>query len=167
MDYKKLTFTFKMQYLFDVAKLRSAYIATHTIGQDGTTQERNLAITNSDSDLWNVSIRYPANKVYDYLISAGKVKAGDYQYNVPAADGSLTISYTLYIHPDWDTNLSRGLNDMIEKAIVSGGLADWFKENMNLNAYQAIQAEYEESLRECKGNINRRKSMPQRPHNTF
>ncbi len=167
MEYIKNTFSFGIDYLFDVAKLRSANIANHIAAKDGTTQERNLALTDSERNLWDVGVRYPANDVYNYLMSAGQVKEGDYQYGIPDATGKIIIQYTLYLHPDWDKNLTRGLGDLIERSIVSGGLADWYKSSMSADAYNVMQSENKESLAKCKLLISRRKYMDRRPHVTF
>jgi hypothetical protein len=166
MEYIKSVFTFPIEYLWNVSKLRSANIANHIINS-GASQERNLALTESERDLWNVSIRYPADRVYNYLLSAGKVQRGTYEYDLALADGTINIRYTLYLHSDWDTNLTRGLNNLIEQAIVSGGLADWYKSSMSIDAYAILNKEYEDALAQCKQNINRRKSRTTRPHVTF
>lgn len=165
-NYIKTVFTFDVENLFNIARLRSANIANH-IKIDGVSQESNLALTESERDLWNVSIRYPANAVYSYLMSAGKVKEGDYQYGIPDAAGSIKIQYTLYLHEDWDKNLSRGLNDLIELALVSGGLADWYKSSLNATAFNVLQEEYNKALATCKLYINRRKYPTARRHQTF
>ena len=100
-------------------------------------------------------------------MSAGKVAENGFQYDISDTSGAKVIIYTLYINPDWDKNLMRELNDMMEKALVSGGLADWFKSSLSAEAYQITKQEYEEALAECKANINKRKHRVNRPHTTF
>lgn len=166
MDYLKYTFTFSVENIWNIARLRSANISNH-ITVNGASQESKLALTDSERDLWNVSIRYPANRVYDYLMSAGKIKTGTYTYDTANTAGLHQITYVLYLHPDWDTNLARSLNDHIERAIVAGGLAEWFKSCMSADAYNLAQQEYDDALRSCAININKRRFKTQRPHTTF
>ena len=165
MDYIKQSFTFDLDTIFNVARLYSAKIASHVISQDGTSQESKLALTDADRVLWDVSVRYPSNTVYNYLMSAGKIQDNDYQFGV-LVSGKKSIIYTLYLHPDWDKNLSRGLNDSIEKAIVYGGLADWYKLSGS-QAYEMTVSEYKDALRECSKAINLRKHKTFRKHITF
>lgn len=165
MDYIKQSFTFDLDTIFNVARLYSAKIASHVISQDGTSQESKLALTDADRVLWDVSVRYPANTVYNYLMSAGKVQDNGYQFGV-LVSGKKSIIYTLYLHPDWDKNLSRGLNDSIEKAIVYGGLADWFKLSGSA-AYEMAKQEYDTALKTCSSTINQRKYKTFRKHITF
>ena len=150
--YNKITLTFSLNNLFDIAKLRSAQMAKAIKLQDGSSQESNLALTDSDRALWDVGVRYPASAVYNFLCSAGKVSDVGYQYNV-----SGNIIYTLYLHEDWDKNLARELNDLIEGAIVSGSLADWFKSNLSPDAYDVCKRDYDYALAASKLCISKRK----------
>lgn len=165
MDFIKLIFTFKTEDIWNIARLRSANIANH-IKENGVTQESSLALTDSERDLWNISMRYPASKVYSYLMSAGKIQEGDYEYDITETSGAKIIKYTLYVHPDWDKNLTRELNDFIEKALVSGGLMDWYKDT-HYETFLKLEKDYNETLGECKFTINKRKYPTVRKHITF
>lgn len=161
ISYIKSTFTYNLSELFTQVRLRSANISSHLRNQAGETQELNLAITDSERDLWNIDVRYPCDNVYNALFSAGKVTEGDYSFS------NTEVSYTLYLHADWDKNLTRPLNNHIEKAIVYGSLASWYKGSMQPDAFAMCQSEYEQAIKDAKFLINKRKYWSDRKHITF
>lgn len=266
MDFKKLVINILLDDLFAVAKLRSAVIASHIKDNEGNSQVQALAITDADRSLWDIFNKEYANKVYSYLIQAGKIKEGSYKYGVdpiaynngivvepfiskslllratanqeenfdytfslvgtnggankaqqvtliesglltytPAEDvygkdkvdyqitdangniyyasvyvnisndnilpvypkSGFYIKYDLNLSTNWDVNLAQGLTDLIQKAIVSGGLFEWFKSTSQYDAAKIYQQEYMEALQDAKQNINKRLYIIRRPHVTF
>ena len=266
MDFKKVQINIVLDNVFDIAKLKSAATASHIKDNAGNTQEQYLAITDAERGLWDINVKEPADRVYNYLMQSGKLKEGTYNFGVsPVANnegvgvvsgaetaidvstndnlpegtntyslvgtlggalhadsvsidpvtgiityGSTTgyigsdlvnyqvttesgmnyfatvyilvgatavtpaypasgsyINYTLYLNNDWDINLTRGLSNLIEKAIVSGGLFEYYKNTMQFNIAQVYQQEYITALEGAKQNINRRIHTIRRPHVTF
>jgi hypothetical protein len=266
MDYYKIMINIVLDDVFDIARLKSGTIASHIKDNAGNSQEQALAITDAERDLWNINIREPADKVYSYLMQAGKIREGTYDFNVtpiaynngagvitgadtaidvaandnlpagvnifalvgtlggakhavtvtinattgiinyvsaPGYIGSDTVNYqitdatgvvsfatvyilvgatavvpsfpassnlvkyTLYITKDWDINLAQGLTNLIQKALVSGGMYEWYKSAAQFDVAKIYQQEYMEALEGAKQNINRRAFTLRRPHVTF
>ena len=265
MDYKKIIINITLNDVFDIAKLKTGTVAAHIKDGNGNSQEQSLAITDAERGLWDVNVMEYADKVYNYLMQAGKIKQGTYLFNVsPIAfndaigvvlnttswldvsgndeipvgatytyslvgalggakkasevtitdGGFLTYTpsedqfgldkvnyqvtidgisyfasvyvniaatsilpdypasssyamYTLYLHADWDINLAQGLSNLIQKALVSGGMFEWFKATNQFDIAKVYQQEYLEALEGAKQNINRRIYTIRRPHVTF
>lgn len=266
MDYNKIMINIVLDDVFDIARLKSGTIASHIKDKDGNSQEQSLAITDAERELWDVNLREPADKVYSYLLQAGKVRTAAYQFNVSpvayndgagvitAADTAIDVAandnlpagtntfalvgtlggaqhaatvtinpstgvinyvsvaayvgtdivnyqitdengivyfatvyilvgptavtpsfpassnlikYTLYLHQDWDTNLAQGLTNLIQKAIIAGGMFEWYKAAAQYDVAKIYQQEYLEALESAKQNINRRVYTIRRPHVTF
>lgn len=265
MSYKKLTINIVLDDIFAIAKVRSLNTASHIKDTVGNTQEQQLAITDAERPLWDILVKEPADKVYNYLIQAGKIKEGSYKYNITpvafndaagvvtattttiaaayndsvpsgatyslvgtlggashaetvtinSSTGDITyksvanyagsdkvnyqvtdengivsvatiyiqvgptaiaptlpptsniIEYGLYMSSEWDTNLTQGLVNLIQKAIVSGGLFEWYKSSAQYDLAQVLQQEYTTALQDAKKNINSRLYRINRPHVTF
>lgn len=265
MDYTKLMINIVLDDVFDIARLKSGTTASRILSKDGTSQEVTLAITDAERDLWNINVREPADKVYSYLMQAGKIREGTYQfdalpiathdvlgaataqaatvtvktndnlptgtsvyalvgtnggaqhgtativestgvitytsaayyvgldqlkYQVTDSDGIVStanvyiqvgatavapatvstgnlVKYILYINKDWDTNLSKPLANLIQRAIVAGGLYEWYKAAAQYDIAKIYEQEYITALEGAKLNINKRAYTLRRPHVTF
>ena len=159
MEFQKVEITITITDLFEAAKLRSGY----------DVKDLNLALTHTDRGIWDLNLKECADKVYSYLMSAGMYKPGTYQYNVapPSPGTENLIIYTLYIHANWDPNLRTGLANLIQKALVSGGLYEWYKSTKQLDLAAIYMDEQTTALQEAKQNINRRRFAIERRHITF
>jgi len=159
METQKTVITITISDLFEAAKLRSGY----------DVKDLNLALTSTDRGLWDLNLKEPADKVYNYLLQAGKLNSGTYQYNVapPSPGTENLIIYTLYLSPEWDANLETGLANLIQKALVSGGLFEYYKSTKQLDLATIYQDEQITALQDAKQNINRRAFTKRRPHVTF
>ena len=166
MDYKKLVLPFSIDNIWNICRLKSANIANHISSQTGTTQEGSLTLTDSERVLFDVELRYPADSVYNYLMSAGKVSEVGYQYNY-IVSGVNSIQYTLYVNSDWDKNLTRALNNYIEQALVAGALSRWFLSCRQFDDAKILNNEMTQALQYSKITINKSKIPLKTPYVTF
>lgn len=168
MIYNKVILTYDIVLLQKQIQLRSLYTGSHTVSEQGATQEANLSVTDAELDLVNFNLRDAANILYQKLQSLTRQSETPFQYDYfNTTTQKRTITYELWLNENWDTALSSALNLAGEKLLVNYCLKDWYSTTGQQLAYQLTEKNFENAEKELKSVINSRKTAVRRPYSVL
>lgn len=122
----QVTLSTDIESIKSIVHLKSYYAGSRVFGTDGASQESKIALTASENDFFEMTLREAATNVYDELQSVTRYADVPFTYDVLVGEKRL-ISYQIHMSIDWDTELAKSLIIAIEKAFSEWVLQEWYK----------------------------------------
>jgi hypothetical protein len=164
----EITLSFDVAKLLKIVQLKSLYTAGSMRDQAGTTQERNYALTDNEQDFFEIMLKTAADQVFTALQAYTRDVVSPYIVNqIDPATSRRYIIYKVAVGDNYNQANVRGLSNLLETAITSYILREWFR-TINLSAVsQVYDSAFSTAMDTIKSNINYRKLAPKRPYSMF
>lgn len=157
LTYNVIDLSIDIENTFNLCRLQSLYAGSGVVSASGETQESMFALTASERDFFDLTLKQAAAKVYDAISQDTKLATDPIQYNVfDTATNKQVIKYQMWAHADWDANQLFGLHTAVVTALVSYVLKEWYKIRSASTLFQVADANYTSQIADVKILLNRR-----------